>query len=372
MTATAIAPHDLDACRSLAGVWLRRRGHNSQVSEGAIRRWSKAIGDRNPLFVEPRRATPAGPSLAPPCWLYTIDDTVVALKFPDLHVVYGGADWEFFRWVRVGENITARARLIDAQVKEGRFCGPMVQQTGETEYLDEANEVVARVVSTVLRTSRSEAVRLGKYGHLNAYRYTQEELLAVEDAYDAEEVRGANPRDLDDIHVGERLGPIVKGPLTSEDVLQFICATRPAPGFAQFVRDRRRHPGIAFRDPGAGMWNSWDAGLLDSTVARRMGFPTAHDCGLDRISWVSQLLTNWMGDAGFLRRLSVRLTRPNLYGDVTWCEGVVSSVEQHGVEGAVGLELHCRDQRGETTATGAAEVVLPTHASEDRAPGALA
>lgn len=371
MTTGGISPQALDESRALLGVWLRRRGHNIYVGDNAVQRWTKAIGDRNPLFLdaEHARSSAIGTPIAPPCWLYTVDDTVVALKFPDLHVVYGGTDWEFFRWVRVGEDITARARLIDLQVKEGRFCGPMVQQTSEVQYLDRVGETVARAVSTVLRTPREEAVRRGKYEHLGAYHYSQEELFGVEDTYDAEEVRGSNPRYWDDVQVGDRLQPVVKGPLTSEDVLQFICATRPAPGFSRFVRYRRRHAGVAFQDASTGMWNSWEAGMLDGPVARMMGFPDAHDCGLDRLSWVSQLLTNWMSDAGFLSRLSLRLTRPNLYGDATWCEGSVSSKEQADGQGVVGLKVQCRDQRGETTATGTAEVVLPND-PRGRGPGA--
>lgn len=369
MTTSAIFPQSLDECRALLGVWLRRRGHNTIVAEGAIRRWTKAIGDRNPLFLDSAyaRNSPIGAPVAPPCWLYTVDDTIVALKFPELHVVYGGTDWEFFRWARVGEDITTRAMLIDIQVKEGRFCGPMVEQTGEVEYLDSTGETVARATSTVLRTSREQAVQLGKYDNLEAYRYSQEELFAVEDAYDAEEVRGPVPQCWEDVQAGDHIQPVVKGPLTSEDVLQFICATRPAPGFSRFVRERQRHPSMAFQDVNTGTWNSWEAGMLDNPVARMMGFPGAHDCGLDRISWVSQLLTNWMGDAGFLRKLNVRLTRPNLYGDVTWCEGSVSS---KGPDGVVTLNLQCRDQRGETTAMGTAEVILPLRAPQDQGSGA--
>jgi acyl dehydratase len=369
MTTSAISPQTLHECRALLGVWLRRHGHNTIVAEGAIHRWTKAIGDRNPLFLDPNHApsSAVGAPVAPPCWLYTVDDTLVALKFPELHVVYSGTDWEFFRWARVGEEITTRARLIDIQVKEGRFCGPMIRQIGEVEYLDGADEVVARATSSVLRTSREEAVQLGKYDNIEAYRYSQEELFAVEDAYDAEEVRGPVPRYWEDVQVGDHVQPVVKGPLTSEDVLQFICATRPAHGFSRFVRERQRHPGIAFQDANTGTWNSWEAGMLDNSVARTMGLPSAHDCGLDRVSWVSQLLTNWMGDAGFLSKLSVRLTRPNLYGDVTWCEGSVSSKRDQKV---VELDLQCQDQRGETTATGKAEVILPLRATQHSGSGA--
>jgi len=357
-----VAPEELEECRRLIGVWLRRRHHIREASDSAVRRWTRAIGDRNPLFLDHgyARQSAVGHPVAPPCFLYAVDDTVVALKFPHLHVIYGGTRWEFYRWLRIGEEVTSRARLVDLQVKEGRFCGPMILQVGEVLYLDGQGQPVARALSHVLRTSREEAVRRGKYASLKKHRYQLEELFAVEDAYDGEVIRGADVRYWEEVQEGEELPPIVKGPLTSEEVIQFICATRPAPAFRRFVEERRRHPGIAFRDPQSGMWNSWEASLLDDRVAQRMGFPAAHDCGLDRISWVGQLLTNWMSDAGFLRRLEVRLLRPNLYGDATWCHGRVRAKERHNGQGVVLCDVWCRDQRGETTARGTAEVLLPT------------
>jgi acyl dehydratase len=63
-----------------------------------------------------------------------------------------------------------------------------------------------------------------------------------------------------------------------------------------------------------------------------------------------------MGDAGFLRRLDVRVLRHNLIGDTTWCRGRVASKAGGGV---VTLELSGTNQRGETIASGTAEVVLP-------------
>src|SRR3546814_11108557 len=37
------------------------------------------------------------------------------------------------------------------------------------------------------------------------------------------------------------------------------------------------------------------------------------------------LMTDWMGDDGFLRRLNVRVRDHNLLGDATWCKGTVTA-----------------------------------------------
>lgn len=94
--------------------------------------------------------------------------------------------------------------------------------------------------------------------------------------------------------------------------------------------------------------------------------PGGYDVGPQRISWLGQLMTNWMGDAGFLRRLSVSVRRPNIFGDVSWCRARVA--DRRVEEGAhlVDLELWVDNQLGETTARGTAVVELPSRAAGGR------
>ena len=357
-----LTPLDLDEARSLIGVPLRRTGHNRTATRPAISRWARSTGDCNPLWLDseygPR--TSVGAHVAPPCWLFSVDDTCLAVKFPEWHVLYGGVDWEFCRWVRLGDDLTARSTLTAVEEKQGRFCGPMVLQTGETEFKDQEGRLVARAVSRVLRTGRQEAVEAGKYQGIAKTPFSSEQMLAIENDYDGEEIRGADPRCWEELAVGQELTPVVRGPLTSEEVIQFISATRPSLGFKRFIRHRRRHPGCAYWDPETGSWESWEASLVRDEAAQAFGFPFAHDVGLDRISWVGNLVTNWMGDQGFLEALSVDLTLPNFYGDVTWCRGRVSRVYTAGGGPVADLELWCENQRGQRTAEGAATVSLPS------------
>jgi hypothetical protein len=235
----------------------------------------------------------------------------------------------------------------------------MVLQTGETVFLDSRGEPVAKAVSRVLRTSRAAAVAVGKYHDWKKQLFSLDEAMAIEDAYDAEEVRGAKTRFWEDVGDAELLPPIVRGPLTSEEIVQFMAATRPSLGFKQFLRHRQRHPEAAYLDQETGSWESWEASLLRDDVAQAFGFPFAHDAGIDRVSWLSNLLTNWMGDQGFLKSLSVTLTLPNVYGDVTWCGGRVTGKSLQDGLGVVDLTIWCHNQRGDQTARGRAAIVLP-------------
>ncbi len=357
-----IAAADLREAESLIGILLRRPGHNRTVTRPAISRWARSIGDRNPLWLDADYGpnSSAGATLTPPCWLYSVDDTCLAVKFPGLHVLYGGTDWTFSRPVALGDCIESEARITDIEEKSGRFCGPMVLQTGETVFRNHSGDEVARAVSRVFRTRREAAVNAGKYRGIVKAPLAVDQMVAIENAYDGEQIRGPEPRYWENLHTGDPLTPIVRGPLTSEEVVQFVAATRPSLGFARFTRHRRRHPGAAFFDPETGSWESWEASLVRDEVAQSFGFPFAHDAGIDRISWVDNLITNWMGDSGHLKSLSVNLTMPNVYGDVTWCRGRVSALRHSNGEHMATLDLWCENQRGETTAEGRATVSLPS------------
>ena len=103
--------------------------------------------------------------------------------------------------------------------------------------------------------------------------------------------------------------------------------------------------------------------MLRDDVAAMFGFPYAHDSGIDRISWVGNLLTNWMGDSGFLKSLSVTLTLPNGYGDATWCRGRVTRVYREEERHLADVALWCENQRGQRTALGRSTVALPFRAA---------
>ena len=356
-----ITQKSLTAAKALVGVPLRRNQHNRLVSAPSVKRWARSIGDRNPLWLGAEYAANSalGRIVAPPCWLYSVDNTCLAAKFPDFHVIYGGCDWEFYSWLGEGDSVSAQSRLISVGGKTGRFCGAMVLQTGETLFTGPGGMPVARAVSHVLRTPRPQAVEMEKYRDWKKHILTPEEAVAVEDAYDNEEIRGSQPRFWEDVVSGETLTPIVRGPLTSEEVIQYLGATSPSLGFKRFLRFRQRHPEAAFLDEDTGSWESWEASMLRDDVAQAFGFPFAHDSGIDRISWLGNLLTNWMGDQGTLKKLSVRLTLPNIYGDVTWCRGKVIRKYQQDDQGLCDLEVWCDNQRGQQTALGTATLALP-------------
>lgn len=98
----------------------------------------------------------------------------------------------------------------------------------------------------------------------------------------------------------------------------------------------------------------------DTALAKSVGVPEAYDYGPERISWLSVMLTNWIGDDGFLEELYCEIRRFNLVGDTTFCRGRITEKEVlPDGRGRVKLVIEAVDQRDIVTAKGYAAVLLP-------------
>ena len=76
-----------------------------------------------------------------------------------------------------------------------------------------------------------------------------------------------------------------------------------------------------------------------------------------RFAWIAPLYTNWMGDAGFLKRLKVQIRMPGLYGDLVTYRAKVT--EKNDATGSVILDLTGTNQNDRVATEGSAEVTLP-------------
>lgn len=358
----------LEEARSLIGVDLRRTNQtwNTEASPDAVRHFCWGIGDENPLFCDPAygQASRWGSAIAPGCFLYTIDTTVVAPKLRGIQWLYGGTDWEWYRPIRHRDSFSVRARLLDAVEKRGGKAKAFIIQTGEVLYTNQHGELVCRALGHTARTPRAKAKDGLKYEARETHRYTQEELEHIAHAIETEELRGATPRFWEDVEVGTWVQPMLKGPLNITDM---ICWYSGGGHSYQSHRRahmyRRRHPADSYVNPETGAQDSAARGHAEDKMAREVGMPGGYDVGPQRISWMGQLMTNWMGDAGFLRKLSASIRRPNIFGDVSWCKARIADKRVEDGAHLVDLELQVDNQLGETTAKGRAVVELPARAT---------
>jgi len=367
--APPLSDEEIEKARELIGVWLRRDVHMQAryepISLHDIRRWAHySVGDDNPLWsdVEHAKTTLYGVNIAPPTFLYTIDSGIVAPGLGGVQWIFAGGRWEHFKPVLVGETITARARLIAVQIKEGRTAPRFVNQIGEVLFENRAGELISRYEGDIFRVPRVRSGQgLRQSGAQVRYKYTPAEIAEVAEAYRTEERRGAEPRYWEDVAVGDVLPVLYKGPLTLVDIVGFYAGRRTVYNVLKLAfQERERHPANVYTSPSTGIPMHPAAGHFDPEIAREVGMPGAYDQGWQRMGWAGHLLTNWGGDHCFVRRLSGKVNKPNLVGDLTKLTGKVLEKNKTDREALVEIEWWGTNQLGNGNCEGKATVRLPS------------
>jgi len=346
---------------------------NEVATKDAIRHFAEGYGDNNPLWNDEKYARNSrfGCMVAPPLFLYSCEALGIGaagMGLPGAHGLWASDEWEWFRPVLVDERIDVEGKLVELKEVWGRFAERLFDQVGETTYMDGKGNVVARRLMLCRRFIRYPETGKGekrdKYRDIANHKYTQDELDRIFSDYDKEQIRGPIPRYWEDVKVGDELTHVVKGPLTVTDLIAWCIGVGPAP----FIRAHGIRLAYDRQHPAAALPNS--LGIPDipqrvhweKELAQSIGIPAPFDQGNQRITWVSQVMTNWMGDDGFLKKMTVQLRRPNLIGDTCWCRGkVVRKAVEHG-QHLVDCELWADNQRGERSATATASAVLPSRA----------
>jgi len=338
---------------------------NHCATEDTIRHYCGAIGDTNPLFTdrEYARKTKYGCIVAPPCFLYSVywaSGHPTGMK--GIHGWHSGNYWEFYKPVVEGTCFDVTQTITAIDEKPGRMAKRLWISHGDSEYVDQNGELVAKTDGWTVWAERGEAGKSGKYAHIEEATYTPEELEEIEKACLAEESRGANPRYWEDVNVGDELQPVIKGPLSHRDLMAYLQGMPNVYLKAHriFLEYRQRHAAVEMVDRTTG---KKDVPVLvhhETSRAKEIGVPGAYDYGCQRISWLGHLLTNWMGDDGFLKKLYAEIRRFNVVGDTTFCKGKVTKKYIENGEHLVDVEIWAENQRKEITAPGWATILLPS------------
>ena len=90
--------------------------------------------------------------------------------------------------------------------------------------------------------------------------------------------------------------------------------------------------------------------------------PGQFDYGPQRVCWLSQIVTDWMGDDGTLKQLKASIRHPNVVGDTNTVHGEVTAKRVVNGEHLVELQVRNVNQSGLPTALGTALVALPSRA----------
>ncbi len=368
--ANEITPEKVAELRKRIGVvWKPRRPYfNTIACKDAIRHFCDGIGDQNPLFVDDEYAskTKYGRVIAPPAFLYSVYWAAQGRGLPGIHAWHSGDDWEFYLPILEGDTISYTNAMTEVQEKESQMAGKTLIQYHDIRYYNQRHQLIGKARDWCVRASRRSSKEKGKYSDIQAATYTKEDLRKIFDAYDNEEIRGSQPRWWEDVRVGDPVGPMVKGPLSRRDIYAWLIGAG-----SPFMRAHglafgflKRHPGTDMMDSGTGMADVPELVHMEDTRAQEIGIPGAYDYGCQRISWLCNLVTNWVGDDGFIKRLRGELRRFNVVGDTTWFRGKVTNKYVKDGEHLVDLECGGENQRGEVTIPGLATVRLPSKAAK--------
>ena len=336
--------------------------YNEYASRDAIRHFCQGIGDQNPLYwdEEYARHTKYGSIIAPPAFLYSVywcSGRTGGL--PGVHGFHAGNDWEWLRPIYLDDLISVQEQFTGLDEKESRFAGRTLIQSSVSHYYNQRGEVLARCRGWQVRAERTASKEHRKYS-FEPYHYSPQEIDEIEQAVLSEQARGATPRWWEDVEVGEELQPVVKGPLSHGDIQAFVAGCIGGLGHGLQLREMQRHPSWGFRDPSSGAQEAIIRVHDIQEAAESAGLPGAYDYGCQRCCWMGHLLTNWMGDHGFLNKMYVELRRFNVVGDTTWCRGRVTGKREEAGEHLVDLDIWGENQRGEVTTKGTAVVRLPS------------
>jgi acyl dehydratase len=361
-----ITDEALQELQSRVGSKFRIDPFHTLVCGDTVRHFVDGVGDVNPLYRDPHYAakTRYGKLVAPPSWLYSVFPTWVPQGLQGVHAFHSGNDWTFYRPLLEGDIITPELTFTHFDDKKSQFAGRIIIVHYDDNFTNQRGELVANAKAWSVRAERGAAQEKSKYGDLKLpHPWTEAEIRKIEEEVLAEEIRGAHTRYWEDVQEGEELPQLVKGPIGITDIIAWCIGSAPVKlkALGAALRDYRRHPAWAFRDPLTSALEPTYAVHYLIDAAKQAGLPYPYDVGAQRQQWVIQHMTDWMGDDGWLKTCYAKYTKFVYLSDVLWLRGKVTkkfvdAEDEHCVE----IETSTQNQRGEEVMPGRSTVALPS------------
>lgn len=345
---------------------------NYEATRDTIRHYAWGLGDDNPLYCDPSYAENSywGTVIAPPTFLYSIFDAVVAPGLADIQWIYSGTDWTFDEPVKRNDEIVASAKLAGAKELSGGTVKRMILQTGDVAYHNQHGRRVGRALSHCFRVPRATADGGLSYKGRAAETYSAEDLEKIKKSVLQEYRRGREDLFWEDVDEDMPLPETVRGPLS---LLDMTCYYAGAVGTSGYKSTKLKWLYAHWANTAPELLpNNYDKsyyaaavspsiGHQDKKIAvSEIGMPGPYDNGPQRIGMLCTPVTNWIGDSGFVRNLSVRIKAPVIFGDTSTFGGAVTGkrLTDDG-RGLVDFSLYAKNQLGDVTATGTATAEIP-------------
>ena len=338
----------------------------------SIQNLCSAIGDINPLYNDAAKGvgTVYNTLIAPPSFIFSI-------RTPDSGAAYerkayglrrfstkASAQWNDV--IRLGQPLVSDLK-VTAVRDGGKLSGRDAAEVDSTAtYSSVYGGTLASASGTVSLVPYEPGEALIEDRDIHVY--SDEEIKKLEDDLDAMQPhRGQVPLYWSEVSEGDALPSLVKGPVSYNEISAWrLAEAKPSTALIgvtahDYLVDR---PGRITTNPST-LWPYFDVEQAygDILAVKSLGFKLPVTRGLMRFALASQVLTNWMGDLGFLRSMSLDLPNHFFYEDTLWLDGQVTKKfkENVGTEeyNAVEVKISGRNQLGDTLVDGNAVVYLP-------------
>lgn len=287
-----------------------------------------------------------------------------------------GNAWEWFDVIKAGtrfkHNKTAK-EVVEKKGSKGRLIFLITEIFHWNTHGDLLGKAEGVLIDIPLEARHDEEHRGEQMIYDRpAYKYSKAEMDKIVSDLENEERRGAEPRYWEDVNVGDKLPTVVMPPWSGHDIGAYrICSRNYEINFENIYRltRDRTEPNPITKWP-----YSFGAEHEDALLAKYRGLPAVFDLGVQRFQIPARVLTSWMGDDGFIRRMYTTCMKPVFWGDTTWYSGEVVKkfkVTEKGEAGpggvpgeaeycAVGIKIEGKNQLGEMSTPGTARIYLPS------------
>jgi hypothetical protein len=349
-----------------------------------IRRWVQAMQNPNPLYYDDGFAAESrfGRIVAPQSFAVATDvghgaTPAIQGEIPGSHMIFGGDEWWFFGpRIEPGDHLNQERMLFDYKVTDTKFAGPTMFARGDTTYINQRGEMVAKQRSTSIRYLAEEARKRSEFSESRDPEWSDEALEELDEqklAYYAT-FRGHDKLLWKDVTEGDRLpvrpiGPHTIMSFTTEwrafnmnvwgAVRTWGVTTHPQAGWLpEMSRDPRR----AAVDPAMddGLYHGASRGHVQPRYAQLIGMPRGYGYGASMGAWILDYLTNWAGEWGEIVHSNAQYRYPAFTGDATYLNGTVTgkSIDANTGQHLVFVEYTMTTQNDAVMAKGTAVLSL--------------
>jgi len=354
-----------------------------------IRRWAQGMQNANPLYYDDEYAAAGrfGKIIAPQSFAVATDvghgaTPAIQGAIPGSHMLFGGDEWWMFGpRIEPGDEIRLERMLFDYRVTETSFAGPTMFSRGDTTYINQRGELVAKQRSTSIRYLVEEAQRLNKFSpEGDEPRWTDAQIADIQDKqmdYFGEiQRRGHAKRLWKDVNEGDKLPTRLIGPHSIQSFTtewraynmniwgsqryRGLSSTNEAGWLPEMSRDLDRSAVIP--SLGDGLYNGPSRGHVQVRYAQLIGMPRGYGYGASMGAWILDYLGNWAGEWATIVHSNAQYRSPALTGDLTSLDGTITAKEVDSTTGDHLVEVlyTMMDQNESIMARGKAKIALPT------------